>query len=103
MSDLHATDYDYLYHQAGVILEVTEAICRYMKDHNISRDDLIKLLKSKKGITGKFGSRSFVDSFLNEGKNNTIPILADFCYALGADIEVKLVERGRKKETTDVE
>ena len=96
MSDLHNVSYDQLYHQELIELEITEVICRYMKDHNISRDDLVELLKPINGVISSLSigvEKEFIDGFLNEGKNNTIPVLAEFCYALGADIKVELVDK----------
>ncbi|MBW2060659.1 MAG: helix-turn-helix transcriptional regulator [Deltaproteobacteria bacterium] len=86
-------DYHRLYNQERVILKVTEALCKYMKDHNVSRVELARKL-------GK--NKSFVSQVLNGGRNLTLRTLADFLWALNCELRFELAPTAtpRKDEET---
>ncbi|MBW1711351.1 MAG: helix-turn-helix transcriptional regulator, partial [Deltaproteobacteria bacterium] len=56
-------EYHRLYNQERVILKVTEALCQYMEDHNITRVELARRLDKNK---------SFISQVLNGGRNLTL-------------------------------
>ncbi|MBW2142291.1 MAG: helix-turn-helix transcriptional regulator [Deltaproteobacteria bacterium] len=75
-------EYHRLYNQERVILKVTEALCQYMEDHNITRVELARRLDKNK---------SFISQVLNGGRNLTLRTLADFLWALECEPRFNLV------------
>lgn len=82
-------DYRRCYNQAGTILEVTEAICGYMKAHGITRSELARRMDKTKG---------YISQLLNGERNMTLETLADIMFALDCELEFKLFERGAERE-----
>ena len=78
-------EYRRLFNQEALILEVTEAICGYMEEHEITRVELAKRLGKTKG---------FVSQLLNGDRNLTLRTLADIVDALGCSLNVDLVQKG---------
>jgi len=83
-----------LYNQERVILEITEALCSYMDDANISRVELAHRLGKHK---------SFISQVLNGGRNLTLRTLADFLWALNCEARFGLVSAGTPREDEELE
>ncbi|MBW2053975.1 MAG: helix-turn-helix transcriptional regulator, partial [Deltaproteobacteria bacterium] len=92
----HLKDKEYhrLYNQERVILEVTEALCEYMEDHDISRIGLARRLNKNK---------SFISQVLNGGRNLTLRTLADFLWALECEPRFNLVPAGTPRRDEEAE
>jgi len=78
-------DYRRLFNQETFILEVTESICKYMNENNISRTELARRLDRTKG---------FVSQVLNGSRNVTLRTLADILWALGCEPRFQVVPIG---------
>ena len=64
-----------LYYKEGLILEVTETICRLMKEKDVS----LKELAEQTNI-----SKSNITQFLNGERNLTLSIVSNLLFALDA-------------------
>ena len=73
-----------LFNQESLILEVTEVLCRYMDQKNISRSDLANKMGRSKG---------FVSQLLGGSRNLTLRTLADVAGALGCGLSIQLVDK----------
>jgi transcriptional regulator with XRE-family HTH domain len=76
-NDMQDPEFRKLLSQEELILEVTEFICKLMRDKKITRKQLADLLGKSKG---------FVSQLLNGGRNLTLRTLADIFYVLGYKI-----------------
>lgn len=76
-NDMQDPEFRKLLSQEELILEMTEFICKLMRDKNITRKQLAELLGKSKG---------FVSQLLNGGRNLTLRTLADIFYVLGYKI-----------------
>ena len=75
-----ANDPEYIVH--GILLDITEDICRAMEQQGITRSELANRL----GV-----SRQYVTNFLNTPTNTTLKSIVQFAQAVG--LEVSLEQR----------
>lgn len=83
MSKGKDADFKRLVAQETLILEATELIAELIEQSGMKRKDLAKKLGRSKG---------FVTQVLSGDRNMTLRTLADFAYALGQKLEVRLRE-----------
>ena len=82
-------EYQRLYRQEGLILDVTEQIWEVMNRQEITRQDLAYRMNC---------SKSNVTQTLNGSRNMTLRTLSDMAAALECDLTIRLRERGKAEE-----
>lgn len=87
----HDAEYEQILNQERFILEVTERICGYMEEHNISRAELARRLGKTKG---------YVSQLLSGGRNLTVRTIADVSYALGANLHLEIAKDRRARSSS---
>ncbi|MFP3904895.1 MAG: helix-turn-helix domain-containing protein [Armatimonadota bacterium] len=75
-----------------ILLEVTEKICKSMKDRDISQTELADRL----GV-----SRQYVSRFLNTPGNTTLKSIIEFAMALDMAVEITLHEASPEQTEND--
>lgn len=81
-------EYERLLNQERFILEVTERICGYMDEHDVSRAELARRLRKTKG---------YVSQLLAGGRNLTLRTVADMAEALQVNLELVMTARSVKR------
>lgn len=75
----YANDPQYILH--GLLLDITDDICRAIHEQGISRSELAERL----GVT-----RQYVTKFLNTPQNTRLETIVQFATALGLTVDVSL-------------
>ena len=73
-------EFQRLFAQEDLILEVTETICELLENEKISRKELADRLGKSKG---------FISQLLNGGRNLTLRTVADILHVLGYKVALK--------------
>ncbi|MEJ5360211.1 MAG: helix-turn-helix transcriptional regulator [Desulfobacterales bacterium] len=81
---LEDKDFYRIFKQEQLILDVTEKICKQLKEDNISRSDLARRLNKTKG---------YISQLLNGARNLTLRTIADIAVAIDCRVVISFVKK----------
>jgi transcriptional regulator with XRE-family HTH domain len=88
IDDMNDPEFRKLLAQEELILEVSESLCKLLREEKVSRKELAERLGKSKG---------FVSQLLNGGRNLTLRTVADILHVLGYKVTLTPYKAGKRK------